>query len=176
VRSPQADDLRVSTYALRDDGTIPNNARLPLLVYLAAVQLPDDDPPSGFEQLFRANGWGASWRNGVYPFHHYHSEAHEVLGVASGSVTVLFGGENGVTLAANPGDVVVIPAGVGHKRVAMNGDLCVVGAYPHGQAPDMRRESPDERPYALAAIPRVALPAADPVPGPDGPLIELWGS
>jgi uncharacterized protein YjlB len=167
-------DARVATYMLRDDGTIPNNGRLPLLAYVGAVDLPDSDPPSAFEKLFTSNGWGGTWRNGVYPFHHYHAEAHEVLGVASGSVTVLFGGEDGVTLTANPGDVVVIPAGVGHKRVGTHGDLCVVGAYPRGQAPDLRRAGAGERLYALEVIPLVALPTSDPVHGIGGPLLDHW--
>jgi uncharacterized protein YjlB len=164
----------VVAYPLRDDGAIPNNDRLPLLVYPSAVTPVSVDPALTFESLFRANGWAGTWRNGVYPFHHYHAEAHEVLGIASGEVTVLFGGEDGVTLTAKAGDVVVIPAGVGHKRVAMAGDLCVVGAYPPGQRPDMRREDPDDRTYALTVIPTVPLPPADPVYGGTGPLTVHW--
>ncbi len=164
----------VVAYALRDDGIIPNNARLPLLVYPAAVTPVRIDPALTFESLFRANGWAGTWRNGVYPFHHYHAEAHEALGIASGEVTVLFGGEDGVTLTATAGDVVVIPAGVGHKRVGMAGDLCVVGAYPPGQTPDMRREDPDDHTYALTVIPDVPLPPADPVYGDAGPLMAHW--
>ena len=48
---------------LPDDGTYPNNARLPLLIYRAAVRLPQGDPAAIFEDLFAANGWGGSWRN-----------------------------------------------------------------------------------------------------------------
>ncbi|MEO2005500.1 MAG: cupin domain-containing protein [Candidatus Poribacteria bacterium] len=171
--NPQAPE--VTTTSLTDDGTIPNNDRLPLLVYAAAVNVPTDDPAATFETLFRSNGWGGTWRNGVYPYHHYHAEAHEVLGIASGSVTVLFGGEAGVEVTATAGDVVVIPAGVGHKRIAMSGGLCVVGAYPAGQAPDLRREDPADRAYALDVIPHVALPSADPVHGAEGPLQRAWG-
>jgi uncharacterized protein YjlB len=75
---------------LRDDGTFPNNPR-PLLLYTGAVS-PD---PAEIKHLFTANGWPSAWRNGIYPYHHYHSTAHEVLGVYGGSATVLFGGSDG---------------------------------------------------------------------------------
>ena len=51
----------------------------------------------------------AAWRNGVFPFHHYHSNAHEALGVYEGEVTVQFGGDGGVTLTARPDDMIVLP-------------------------------------------------------------------
>lgn len=176
TRRGRLDAPGIEIHMLADDGVIPNNARLPLVVYPGAVALPEGDPPSVFERLFRSNGWGGTWRNGVYAFHHYHAEAHEVLGVAVGSVTVLFGGENGTTVVATAGDVAVIPAGVGHKRLAMSPDLCVVGAYPLGQRPDMRREDPADRLCALDVIPHVALPAGDPVHGRRGPLVAHWGA
>jgi uncharacterized protein YjlB len=39
------------------------------------------------EELFRQNGWRASWRDGIYDYVHYHSRIHEVLGVARGKAT-----------------------------------------------------------------------------------------
>ena len=90
------------TFTFEDDGTIPNS-RLPLLVYRDAV--PAD--AAAIERIFTANCWPAAWRDGVHPFHHFHSTAHEVLGVARGEATVLFGGPNGTTLTVKAGDVVV---------------------------------------------------------------------
>ena len=94
VEAPQ-----VASHLLQDDGTFPNNGALPLLAYVGAVRLPDVNPAAAFEELFHANGWGDSWRNGVYSFHHYHSTAHEVLGVYSGTARIQLGGEGGVALS-----------------------------------------------------------------------------
>ena len=127
VRSPN-----VRAYLLLDDGKIPNNPVLPLLVYQGAFGFTDSDPASTCEAVFESNGWGNYWRNGIYSFHHYHSTAHEVLGICRGSARAQFGGEQEVTLEIGAGDVVVIPAGVGHKRLEASSDLLVVGAYPPG--------------------------------------------
>ena len=159
---------------LKDDGAIPNNPELPLLVYRQAVDLPDGDPATVFEALFTANGWPAAWRNGIHPFHHFHSTAHEALGVYRGSTTARFGGEGGVDMTVSAGDVVIIPAGVGHRAIAASADLGIVGAYPAGSGPDLRRGAPNERPATLDAIARVAVPARDPLYGAGGPLREHW--
>ena len=72
------------------------------------------------------------------------------------------------------GDVIVIPAGVGHKNLGSSADLLVVGAYPPGQRWDLCDGSPGERPWVLKNIAAVPLPAADPVFGVNGPLVEEW--
>jgi uncharacterized protein YjlB len=158
-----------------DDGAIPNNPDLPLLLYRGAVADAAGDP-AVFERLFARNRWSGGWRNGIFPYHHYHSTAHEVLGIARGRATVRFGGAEGQTVEVAAGDVVVVPAGVGHKNEGASGDLLVVGAYPDGRGPDLCTGEPGERPQALEAVRRVPLPAADPVAGADGPLMRLWGS
>ena len=114
------------------------------------------------------------WRNGIFPFHHYHSTAHEVLGVYSGSAVAQLGGEEGIRLTLNPGDVVVIPAGVGHKKLSSSGALGIVGAYPRGQQPDMRRADRGGCETGAERVARVSLPARDPVHGADGPLFRHW--
>ena len=169
VRSPN-----VRAYLLLDDGKIPNNPVLPLLVYQGAFGFTDSDPASTCEAVFESNGWGNYWRNGIYSFHHYHSTAHEVLGICRGSARAQFGGEQEVTLEIGAGDVVVIPAGVGHKRLEASSDLLVVGAYPPGQGWDLCRGEAGERPRVLGNIDRVPLPRSDPVYGDDGPLMNHW--
>ena len=159
---------------LSDDGMIPNNQKRPLLLYRQALTLPAHDPAVLFETLFASNRWSGSWRDGIYAFHHYHSTSHEVLGVYSGSATVLFGGEHGVTQEIQRGDVVVIPAGVGHKNLGSSEDFGVVGAYPDGRHWDLRYGRPSERPRADDNIAQVLVPELDPVYGVEGPLRQEW--
>ena len=164
----------VLSHLLPDDGVFPNNPRLPLLVYRRAVDLGTEGAGAPIEALLRGNGWGGAWRNGVYSFHHYHSTAHEVLVVYRGSAQVQLGGPNGITAAIEVGDVVVIPAGVAHKNLGASRDFGVVGAYPTGQSPDMNDGAAGERPHTDQTIAALPLPAADPVYGAAGPLVELW--
>jgi uncharacterized protein YjlB len=166
--------VECAAYRFADDGVIPNNPILPFLVYPEALDLPGDDPAAACEVVFERNGWSGSWRDGIYPFAHYHSTAHEVLGVCRGEARVRFGGNAGVIVTVRAGDVVVIPAGVGHHNLGASGDFLVVGAYPRGQSWDLRRGLAEERPQVLDNIARVPLPAADPVYGADGPLVKHW--
>jgi uncharacterized protein YjlB len=145
-----------------------------LLVYPDAVQISGRDPAASFEALFDRNRWPAAWRNGVYPFHHFHCEAHEALGVYSGEVTVQFGGDEGIVLTARPGDVIVLPAGTGHKKLASRGAVGIVGAYPEGQSPDMNTPLLANAKRNLVAIASVGLPLCDPVYGEGGPLFGYW--
>jgi uncharacterized protein YjlB len=166
--------LATDSYVFKDDGVIPNSS-LPLIVRRGAIQPSAPDPAVAFEATFRKNGWTNAWRDGIYDYHHYHSAAHEVLGVAAGSASVLFGGEGGETVALTAGDVVVIPAGVGHALVNQGGALLVVGAYADGRDWNIVRADQgqvDARARARAA--EVPLPDADPVDGPTGPLVKLW--
>jgi uncharacterized protein YjlB len=157
-------------FSFTDDGAIPNS-NLPLLVYRAAV--PAD--PAAIERLFEANDWPPAWRDGVHPFHHFHSTAHEVLGVARGEASVLFGGPGGQVLTVQAGDVVVIPAGVAHCNQGQTDDLLIVGAYPaNGPNPDLRRGMAGEHAAVKRAVDKVPCPTADPVAGGDGPLPRLW--
>ena len=155
------------------DGRVPNSP-LPLLAYPAAIDLPAADPAAAWEDLFAANGWDRSWRNGVYPFQHFHSTAHEVLGCYGGSARVLFGGDQGTVVEVQAGDAVLIPAGVGHKNLGHSADFGVVGAYPPGPDWDLRRAEPAEYEEARANIARVPRPATDPLYGAAGPLQAHW--
>jgi uncharacterized protein YjlB len=162
-------------FMFKDDGAIPNNPTLPFLAYRQAVRLDGDaDPAAVFEELFEANGWGSSWRNGVYPYVHYHSMTHEVLGVARGHACVRFGGDGGERLEIRAGDVAVLPAGTGHQCLDSSRDFLVVGAYPPEGEYDECRGEPQEHACAVVTIAKLDIPESDPVLGRDGPLRRLW--
>ena len=167
--------LGTDTFIFKDDGSVPNS-RLPLIVRQGAITPDATDPASAFERTFARDGWTKSWRDGIFDYHHYHSTAHEALGVAVGSAPVRFGGENGETIGLTAGDVVVIPAGVGHARISQSDDLLVVGAYAGGRDWDIVRATDagaiGPARQRIAAVP---LPGADPVDGASGPLMKLWG-
>jgi uncharacterized protein YjlB len=156
-----------------DDGRIPNNRELPLLFYPKAL---DELDPSECKKLLAENGWTGAWVNGVFSYHHYHSTAHEVLCVTSGSARITFGGPEGETLDVEAGDAVVIPAGVGHFDAGSRADFTVVGAYPQGQTWDLLTGEESERPDSLENIRNTPLPNTDPLFGSSGPLLERWRS
>ncbi|GAC1334830.1 MAG: cupin domain-containing protein [Beijerinckiaceae bacterium] len=159
------------TYRLANDGKIPNNPKLPLVIYRRAIA-PIGDLARRFEERFAANGWTNSWRNGIFDFHHFHSNTHEVLGIAAGEAHVRFGGETGELVSLAAGDVVILPAGTGHKRDWASGDFLVVGAYPDGRDFDIRRGDPAEHAEVLSNIAQVPLPKRDPVSAGEG--VASW--
>jgi uncharacterized protein YjlB len=166
-RKPQA-------YRFKDDGLFPNHPKWPLVIYKSVVRLPVTlDPAAVFEDLFESNGWGDTWRDGIYDYAHYHSRIHEVLGIARGSGKVQFGGPKGRTLVLKAGDVVVLPAGTGHQCLKASDDFLVVGAYPPTGTFDICKK-PEDRKRALVTIPKVARPHKDPIYGTKGPLLRSW--
>jgi uncharacterized protein YjlB len=152
---------------LADDGTIPNNPRLPALLFRSA--LPPGDPDAA-EAVFARHGWPPAWRNGIFPYHHYHPDAHEALAIARGTVRVMLGGDAGQAVDLQAGDVVVLPAGTGHRNLGASPDLLVVGAYPEGQSPSAYRGRPGEHERAVHAITQVPDPPTEPVRGGAWPL------
>jgi uncharacterized protein YjlB len=163
------------TLRFSDDGTTPNNPHYPVLFYKGAVEpVGKADPAAVFAELFASNRRVNSRRNGIYDFLHFHTGTHEVLGIARGSARVQLGGAKGKTLTVKAGDVVVLPAGTGHRRIGASDDLLVVGAYPPGgtyDQPTPREADPDA---ARRAIECTKMPDADPLFGRGGPLVELW--
>jgi uncharacterized protein YjlB len=162
LTSPQPETLH-----LEPAGRIPNS-RLPVLIYHDLEATRD---AAGAESAFAEHGWRGAWRNGIFSFHHFHSTAHEVLAIVAGSVRVRLGGPAGHGLEVRRGDVLVLPAGTGHRNEGDSGNLLVVGAYPNGMSWDLRRGDPDEYDEVVANIAAVPLPDSDPV---GGGLTALW--
>ncbi|WP_009961246.1 cupin domain-containing protein [Verrucomicrobium spinosum] len=164
------------TFTFDDDGLIPNSP-LPLLLYRDVVRLAANagqDLAKVFEEQFAINQWSGSWRNGVYPYHHYHSNTHEVLGVYRGSATLKLGGSTGHETLVQAGDVIIIPAGVGHMCIEHSHDFSVVGAYPNGMKCDILTGELCQRPQALERVKQVPVPDFDPVLGKEGGLRKWW--
>jgi uncharacterized protein YjlB len=165
---------QVETFIVPANGGFPNNDRLPVVLYRGAFDPAAGDLAGAMEGRFQEHGWSGGWRNGIYPFAHYHGTTHEVLGIAAGQVAVQLGGPGGRELTLRTGDVVVLPAGVAHRNLDASADLLVIGAYPGGRRWDMNRGEPGERPGTDERIAQVPLPDADPLFGEDGPLLREW--
>lgn len=178
-------------FVLEPNGWMPNNERLPVLLYRGALHSDHGGPArnasaarasradpgaeaaaSRAEDLFTRNGWPPQWRNGVYTFHHYHSTAHEVLGFVAGEARLVLGGEGGREITVRKGDVLVLPAGTGHCELSASQDLLVVGAYPPEQHWDICRTAPDEKVRERMRV--LPFPDTDPVSGTGGALARFW--
>ena len=162
----------ISIEFFTDDARFPNS-RQPVIIYGQAIA-PDAASAEAMEALFDGNGWPSAWRSGVYDYHHYHSTAHECLGVAQGSAQLQLGGPLGRAFYLSAGDVLVLPAGTTHQCISASEDFLVVGAYPPGQDWDIMRGEAGERPAADESIAAVPLPQTDPVGGAGGPVLEKW--
>src|SRR3954465_10259530 len=151
--------MELATWQAPPGDTIPNHPRLPVLIY-RGVDVPDADAARA---LYAERGWGGSWVDGVFDFHHFHSNAHEALAVVAGRATIELGGPQGEAFEVSAGDVLVLPAGTGHRRAAAAGGFTVVGAYPAGQEDyDLLREADAA---AIARIQALPAPPEDPVGG-----------
>jgi uncharacterized protein YjlB len=148
--------VRLEAWRAPPGDVIPNNPRYPVLVY-RGVEL--DDPRT----LFAQHGWGGTWVSTVFDFHHFHSTSHEALAVIAGSATIELGGPQGEAFEVAAGDVLMLPAGTGHRRARDDGAFRVMGAYPAGQEDyDLLREADDAARERIAAL---GAPPQDPVGG-----------
>ncbi|MCU5774504.1 cupin domain-containing protein [Erwiniaceae bacterium BAC15a-03b] len=150
------------------------NSPLPLIIYPRIVPDEIEDIAAYFEQQFAQHGWSPRWRAPVFPYTHYHSNTHELLGVCEGWAEILFGGESGRMVTLRAGDAVLIPAGVGHRQVAASEEFFTVGAYPEGMEPDTLRDDQSKMALAIKNIQRVPMPPTDPITGGEGAVTELW--
>jgi uncharacterized protein YjlB len=140
---------------------IPNHPRFVVLVYHGVDAARQG--AGAARALFAEHGWGGSWVDGIFDFHHYHSTSHEALAVVGGHATVELGGPQGRAFDVAAGDVLVLPAGTGHRRATARNGFTVVGAYPAGQEDYDLLRGPD--PAARARIAALPAPPEDPVGG-----------
>jgi uncharacterized protein YjlB len=162
--------MRLETWQAPPGTRIPNNPRFPVLVYRGA----GITDAGAAKERFAEHGWGGAWVDGVFDFHHYHSTSHEALAVVAGRATLELGGPQGEAFEVEAGDVLVLPAGTGHRRARADAAFTVVGAYPAGQE-DYDLLHGDDEAEVEAARERIAALG----PPPDDPIggsgVARWG-
>jgi uncharacterized protein YjlB len=152
------------------------NSHYPVLLYHHVIPPDTADNAVYLEHLFMANGWPPQWRYPVYPFTHFHTTTHEVIGCYAGAARLQLGGEHGPVHDIHTGDVLLIPAGVGHKQIAANQEFMLVGAYPAGFSPDLCRDEPALLATRTKAVQKVTLPKSDPVTGHNEGVVRYWAA
>ena len=170
--SRSATDLTVEPIFFAPSDWVPNS-KLPVLVYRHALEH-EPDPAAEFEARFSRNGWQGIWRNGVFDYHHYHSGAHEVLGIGAGRARLMIGGPNGQEISVNAGDCLLLPAGTGHMRIDSSRDFLVIGAYPPAQEADICTTAASNA--QRTKIEALSIPQTDPLEGAQGSLSRFWSA
>lgn len=157
----------------KPDGGVPNSP-LPVIIYHRVIPPDAVDNADYLEHMFSANGWTPQWRYGVYTFTHFHSNTPEALGVFAGSAKLQLGGEKGRIIEVTVGDVLLLPAGVGHKQVSADDKFMMVGAYPPATTADLCHDEPSKLAARTKAVAAVPLPETDPVTGHSEGSVLLW--
>ena len=161
----------IITHYFENDGDIPNNI-LPVIIYKNALHYLTD---KNFESTFLQNGWANNWRDIILTEDHFHSNTHEVLGLKSGQARLMLGGRKGEIVNVEQGDVIILPAGVGHFSVNNSADYQFVGGYPNGADWNLKFSLKKENSASiLAEIANIPIPEKDPIFGDNGPLFEFW--
>src|SRR3954452_8919682 len=157
--------MRLDKWAAPPGDRIPNHPSFPVLIY-HEVEAASEGPDAA-RAGFAAHDWGGSWVDRVFEFHPFPSTSHEALAVVAGAATLELGGPQGEAFDVVAGDVLVLPAGTGHRRATARAGFPVVGAYPAGQEDYdlLRGESAEEVEAARARIAALPAPPDDPVGG-----------
>ncbi|HET6226005.1 MAG TPA: cupin domain-containing protein [Bacteroidia bacterium] len=165
----------ISSFILKRNGYFPNNV-LPVLIYRNAVELPKlkNSAASIAQKLFLSNDWGNTWRNGIYDFHHYHSNTHECMIICSGTANLVLGGPKGKRVKVERGDTILLPAGVGHRCTKKTDNFMCVGGYPQAKDYDTCLGKQDEYKDAYDRIKKIPIPKRDPIFGNQGFLHAYW--
>ena len=164
-------ELKVEVIPQPRTARFPGPAGLPVLVYRSAFRERDPEACAALiERTFGHNGWRNGWRDTVYDYDHFHTSAHEVLGCYRGRATLQLAGPEGPTCELSAGDVLLLPAGAAHRRLAAEGEFAVVGCYAEGREYDMQRGDQGDASQIEQRLKALPLPARDPVYGADGPL------
>ncbi|KAH8193888.1 hypothetical protein TruAng_011943 [Truncatella angustata] len=166
--------LHVSKYQIPAHNLLPNTSvqEKPLLHYHSVF--PSSTTPSAIESHLELVGVvDPQWRFSMYTTTHFHSTTHEVLCISQGKATLCFGGEENpgkIELEAQRGDLLVVPAGVGHRLLKEDGseDFEMVGSYPKGCNWDMCYGKKGEE-AKVKSIKKIPWFSRDPAYGDQGP-------
>jgi len=187
--------LRVTKHQIPAHNFLPNTSiqHRPLIHYHGALNPASTSPaaPSSRASFAQSSFAGAveahlratgvvqpQWRYTMYPTTHFHSTTHEVLVVVRGGARLCLGGE-GNPAAYRPdvgvGDVLVVPAGVGHRLLedtsSDEAGFEMVGSYPPGCSWDMCYGKAGEE-GKVGRIKEVVWFERDPVYGDTGPAVD----
>lgn len=156
------------------EGGLPNS-RLPLIIRKGGLPAAARSGEAACA-LYSRNGWGGTWVYTVYPFWHFHTKGHEVLSCVAGTAAIGFGGDNGLVAEISVGDVAIVPAGVGHKKLAASPGFQMAGGYPPKQSGNIVRPGEMDAADIAAALERLPLPRTDPISGGEDGVVSLWRS
>ncbi|KAI8656983.1 hypothetical protein LRP88_12299 [Fusarium phalaenopsidis] len=169
--------LRVSKHLIPAHDLIPNCSiqNKPLLIYHSAFQRPIS--ATRIESHLSSVGVVIpQWRFTMYTTTHFHSTSHEVLCISHGRARLCFGGEENedrVEPVVEAGDVVIVPAGVGHRLLEdLTGGFEMVGSYPEGHNWDMCYGKSGEE-EKVNAIKNLEWFPRDPIYGDQGPTKDV---
>ena len=157
-----------------DDGSIPNNPRLPFLVYRGAIDLTGTPNRRSDREDLRPSRLGRDVAQRhlslrALSFDDPRGARHRAR-PRQGAVRR----QRGRGCSTSAGDVVVLPAGTGHQCLWAAPELWSSAPIRKSGKYDLCRGSKAEHANAVDTIPSVPLPDTDPVFGEDGPLTKLW--
>lgn len=165
-------ESNATIHVFEPDGGIPNS-RLPLVFWRGRLAK-DARGGTAATALYRRNGWQGTWVYTVFPYWHFHTRGHEVLACVSGWARIGFGGDRGLKVDVELGDVCVIPAGVGHRKFDASSDFQMAGGYPPGQEGNIVKPGDLDDERIAREIAAVKLPETDPVSGRADGVVAIW--
>ena len=170
----RSDYQTVEVYYFDTQAAVPTHREWPVLIY-GGVFRGAQDVRGLLVRTLSENCWGGFRSRQISTIDHFHLRTHEILGVTRGHAVLGLGGTSGRIAQLVPGDLLLLPVGVGIRLISSSSDLEVVGAYPEGHAgSDLidNRQLPVETATRIAE--EVPCPLTDPLFGRDGPLFDFW--
>lgn len=157
----------------KDDGITPNS-KLPVIVYRDVLKSVEMKSGTSIRAVFESNNWSNNWADIIMTKNHYHSTTHEVIGINKGQVSLKIGGKYGSIVSIKTGDVILIPAGVGHYSLSNEIFYEAIGGYPNGAEWDMIFDEKDKHVAAVERIRQIPIPKKNPIFGLSGLLFKYW--